>query len=70
MSNNLDDITIVRLVREALFGPDAPGTCRDCGGGGRVPDVGATRDAEAHGWGAAIWRICPTCRGHGIGGVA
>jgi len=64
------DITIGNLVRAALYGPDAPGTCRDCGGSGVVPDLVGMREAEAHGCGGEVWRRCPTCLGQGLGGVA
>jgi DnaJ-class molecular chaperone len=61
----MNEIQILRRLRDAMGITDEPGTCRDCGGGGVIPDAAETQ-ATGHG----VWQTCPTCNGDRRGGVA
>ncbi len=60
----MDAIEISRALRKAMGISDQPGSCRDCGGEGVVPDTNSEDDLSPG------WQTCPTCQGRRQGGVA
>lgn len=67
MTDQIDGRIISRALRKAMGEKDEPGTCRDCGGLGVVPDMAATREADC---GMGVWQDCPSCGGMRRGGAA
>lgn len=61
----MNEIEIFRKLRAAMGEVDEPGTCRDCGGGGVIPNADETQPI-----GPGIWQTCPTCHGDRRGGIA
>lgn len=59
------DIEVFRKLRAAMGIVDEPGSCRDCGGNGVIPD-----GKNTHRTGPALWQTCPTCEGGGRGGIS
>lgn len=60
----MDAIEIDRALRKAMGISDEPGSCRDCGGRGVVPNTESEDDLNPG------WKTCPTCRGARHGGLA
>ena len=61
----MNEIEILRRLRDEMGIAVEPGTCGDCGGGGVIPDAG-----ETQAFGVGLWQTCPTCKGDGRGGIA
>ena len=61
----MNAVEIAKKIRAVLGIVDPPGSCRDCGGDGVVPNTDIDVDNLNPGW-----TTCPTCHGSGMGGLA